>query len=117
MAQSIRFSLAPLALALCALSACAAPDRDARGLETPALAESAAPSETPKPQASPEAKAEPVETPRPKSSRPEAEKIPEPRAISPVSGSPAASDYAERPDVQAFIKKLSAERGIPLDWL
>ena len=118
MAQSIRFSLAPLALALCALSACAAPDRDARGLETPALAESAASSETPKPEAASGVKTENTsETAQPKSSLPEAEKIPEPRAISPVSGSPAASDYAERPDVQAFIKKLSAERGIPLDWL
>ncbi|KAB7651208.1 lytic transglycosylase [Sutterella faecalis] len=118
MAHSIRFSLAPLALALCALSACAAPDRDARGLETPALAEAAPAPAAQKPEAASDAKREkPVEPPQTEAPQPEAQKIEEPRAISPVSGSPAASDYAERPDVQAFIRKLSSERGIPLDWL
>ena len=138
MTQPIRFSFAPLALALCAISACAAPERDARGLESPAMkeaAQAAAPQPLP---AAPDAlkaeetsKKEPAvqheagtpatqpkgEKPRDAAKVSEKKKLPEPRAISPVSGSPAASDYAERPDVQAFIKKLSAERGIPLEWL
>lgn len=32
-------------------------------------------------------------------------------------GSPGASDYAERQEVQEFLSNLSREQGIPLDWL
>lgn len=34
-----------------------------------------------------------------------------------VKGSPAASDYVERTDVQEYLKDISNKQGIPLEWL
>lgn len=81
---------------LCALSACTTvksapptPETTDTGAAPAAAAAAAAPKETP-------------------ASIPAAES---------VKGSPAASDYVERTDVQEYLKDISNKQGIPLEWL
>lgn len=43
--------------------------------------------------------------------------MPTKSAAESVKGSPAASDYVERTDVQEYLKDISNKQGIPLEWL
>ena len=104
---------------LCALSACTAVKSappTPETTDTGAAPAAAAPQETPAalPAAAPAAStsSKPAEAPKAPAPR-----MPTKSAAESVKGSPAASDYVERTDVQEYLKDISNKQGIPLEWL
>ncbi len=106
---------------LCALSACttvksAPPTPETTDTGAAPAAAAAAPKETPAsiPAAAPAAStsSKPAEAPKAPAPR-----MPTKSAAESVKGSPAASDYVERTDVQEYLKDISNKQGIPLEWL
>lgn len=106
---------------LCALSACttvksAPPTPETTDTGAAPAAAVAAPQETPAalPAAAPAASttSKPAEAPKAPAPR-----MPTKSAAESVKGSPAASDYVERTDVQEYLKDISNKQGIPLEWL
>lgn len=109
-------ALLPLVCALMTLSACAAPEPAA---SPNAAAPSAAPADSGErtaPAAAQAPAAAPLPAPEAPKPAPAAELPPRPASAS-VKGSPSASDYIEREEVQDYLKALSIDKGIPLSWL
>lgn len=105
--------LIPMLGAVVALSACAS--ADSASLRDDA---SSAPAQTQTAAGAPAATADgaPVVVLQKKASAEDLQ-MPARDASESVRGSPAASDYVERADVQDFLKAISIEKGIPLEWL